>query len=216
MEFKQQRRRDCAFKLLELIVVLAVIVVLAGLILPALALARYKAKRIQCVNNLKLVGIGLRVFADDHSNAYPAKLAASLGGAQEFVGPGEVFRHFLTISNTVTAPKTLICPADNRRSAKLLSDLKDGNISYFISLDAKIDQTRILLTGDRNLILDGTPVNPGLLVLRTNFAVGFSRLLHRGSGNVVLGDGSAWYAPGKSFEEHLKQEPKETSRVLIP
>src|SRR5439155_9837005 len=118
MEFKQQRRRDCAFKLLELIVVLAVIVVLTGLILPALALARYKAKRIQCVNNLKLVGLGLRIFACEHGNTYPAQLAADLGGAREFVHPGEVFRHFLTISNTVTAPKTLICPADNRRSAK--------------------------------------------------------------------------------------------------
>jgi len=216
MEFKQQRRRDCAFKLLELIVVLAVIVVLTGLILPALALARYKSKRIQCVNNIKLVGLGLRIFASEHSNAYPAQLAADLGGAQEFVHPGEVFRHFLTISNTITTAKTLICPADNRKSATLFGDLKDGNISYFISLDAKVDQTGILLTGDHNLTLDGTPVSPGLSVLQTNSAIGFTRQLHRGSGNLILDDGSLWYAPDKTFEEHLRQHPMEPSRILIP
>jgi type II secretory pathway pseudopilin PulG len=216
MEFKLERRTESAFKLIELIVVLVVIVVLAGLILPPLGLARYKAKRIQCVNNLKIVGLGLRIFASDHSDAYPAQLAADLGGAQQFVSPGDVFRHFLTVSNTIRTPKTLICPADSRSSVNLFNDLKDGNISYFISLDATVDQTRILLTGDRNLTLDGTPVNPGLLVLRTNSAIGFTCLLHRGSGNVVLGDGSAWYVPGKNFEQHLRQQPIETSRILIP
>ncbi len=80
-----------------LIVVLVVVVVLAGLILPALALAKYKSKRIQCVNNLKLVALEFRVFASDHSNAFPAQLAGNLGGAQEFVRSGEVFKHFLTI-----------------------------------------------------------------------------------------------------------------------
>jgi type II secretory pathway pseudopilin PulG len=216
MEFKLERRTESAFKFIELIVVLVVIVVLAGLILPPLALARYKAKRIQCVNNLKMVGLGLRIFASDHSNAYPAQLAADLGGAQEFVGPGDVFRHFLTVSNTITTPKTLICPADSRRSVNLFNDLKDGNISYFVSLDATVEQTQIILTGDRNLTLDGTPVNPGLLVLRTNSAVGFTRLLHGGTGNLILGDGSFLYASEKSFQQQIRQQPKETSRLLIP
>jgi len=219
MEFKLQGRRDCAFKLIELFVVLAVIVALAGLaglILPAVALARYKSKRVQCLNNLKQVGIGLRIFAEDHSNKYPAQLGAAFGGAQEFVRQGEVFKHFLAMSNTIPAPKTLICPADNRKSATLFGDLKDGNISYFISLDAKVDQTGILLTGDRNLTSDGTPVNPGLSVLKTNSAIGFTRQLHRGSGNLILEDGSLWYAPDKTFEEHLRQHPMDSSRILIP
>ena len=56
--------------MIELIVVLVVVVVLARLILPALALAKYKSKRIQCINNLKLVGLDLRIFASEHSNEY--------------------------------------------------------------------------------------------------------------------------------------------------
>jgi type II secretory pathway pseudopilin PulG len=148
MEFKRRRTEERGFKMIELIVVLVVVVVLAGLILPALALAKYKSKRIQCVNNLKLVGLDLRIFADDHSNAYPAQIAANLGGAQEFVRPGEVSKHFLAISNALTTPKILICPADSRRAAKHFSDLKD--------------------------------------------------------------------APDQRLEEYLRQQPKETSRVLIP
>jgi competence protein ComGC len=218
MEFNRRRSGERGFKMIELIVVLVVVVLLVGLILPALALARYKTKRVQCPNNIKLVAIGLRLFANDHSNAYPAQLSAERGGAQEFVRPGEVFKHFLTLSNTdtVKTPKTLLCPADSRRPAELLSDLKDANISYFINLDATVDATEILLTGDRNLTLDGTPMNPGLLVIRTNSALGFSPRLHRGTGNVVLGDGSVVYASEKSFQEQLRQQPQETNRLLIP
>src|SRR6187401_3593856 len=78
MRWDSSRR---AFTLIELLVVIAIIALLIALLLPAVQQAREAARRTQCRNNLKQLGLGLHNYADAFKALPP--------GRQVYVSPGD-------------------------------------------------------------------------------------------------------------------------------
>src|SRR5690606_5078172 len=67
-----ERHGRPAFTLLEMLVVIAIIGILAGLLLPALGRSKGRARSTVCVSNLRQLGIAARVYADENEDRLPS------------------------------------------------------------------------------------------------------------------------------------------------
>lgn len=195
-----------AFTLLELVLVIAIITILVSLLLPAFAKARLKADRVKCVNNLKEIGMGFHLFANDHQGHLPMEISIRDGGTLEYVPGGNAFKHFQALSNELLNPRLLICPVDFRSSAKDWSSLRNTNLSYFVALDAKLNISQSLFAGDRNISQTEMELSNVLQMTYTN--VQWTSNLHNGQGNLLFGDGRVAQANNQLLRDALRLSAK--------
>ena len=88
------------------------VAVLAALLLPALAKAKARAQTVQCVSNMKQIGLAARIWSNDHKEVLPPD--------------------FISMQNELVTPKVLVCPGDKSKTAAASWSQFDpsANVSY--------------------------------------------------------------------------------------
>ena len=207
-------RKTAAVTLTEVLIVIAALALLACILLPVLAVWKHKSNRLSCVTQLKQVGLAYRMWTEDNNGRFPMQVSVTNGGAMESAITGNVAACFSVMSNTLDNPAILVCPNDiNRFPATSFETLSGSNISYFINLDAVGVQPQMLLSGDDNLVVNGIPVQSGILNFRSSDLLAWTKERHHGTGNILLGDGSAQQASSEDLTSSAKLA---TNRLAIP
>jgi type II secretory pathway pseudopilin PulG len=214
--------------MIEILAIVAVLALLAVALLPALSNAKAKAMRIHCVCRLKNVGLAQRIFATDNEDLFPWE--RSLANATNQINfpdltglsAGEqVVRIYRSLSNELSVPKIIACPADVRKSAPDWQTLTTNNISYFVGVSARESLPQTFMAGDRNLLLDGNELI-GRVELTNGAPLAWSKEIHRLQGSVTMGDGSVQQLSSgnglnlRSLRDALRNTRVERNTLLIP
>lgn len=121
--------------------------IVAAMVLPAMAKAKGKAQSINCMNNMKQIGLAYRLWSMDHGDKYPFNVSQAAGGTKEFcdVGPDGYdlngYRHLRVMAQELATPKVLICPSDESKTiASSFDALGEDNVSYKVRTGVSIDE----------------------------------------------------------------------------
>jgi len=210
-------QQNQALTITEVLVVIVTLSLLGAVALAQAAVSQTDAQRKICVDNLKQDILAYKIWANDNSGKYPQQISVKKGGAREQAQNGNVAAIFQVMSNELSTPKILVCPADTDHSvAKFFTSLNNSHISYFSSLSASDGRPFTILIGDDNFTIGRKSAKSGLLEFSTNAPISWTTERHENGGNIGLAEGSVWETDDHSLVQKLVEGGLATNRLAIP
>ncbi len=215
MRSSSSKAASRAFTLLEMFVVVATIGMMVLILLP-LATTRNKPIRINCMNNLKQTGLAFRMWEDDNG-VFPMQYRSTNFDGPRYALEQKMYLYFQAMSNELNTPKIIVCPGDESRSCatNFTTDFNNARVSYFVGLDANITNAAMFLVGDRH-VDNGLPVRNGILGLKTDQKVRWTKINHHGEGNIGLADGSVMEVTSSGLQHALLNTGTNLTRLALP
>ena len=189
------------FTLIELLVVIAIIGILAGILLPVLSRARESARKTQCMSNVKQIGMGLIMYANENIETFPS---STTGSNDAMISLNLLYDTYISDN------KVFNCPSDTTVTAATnagMSVSTSGGNEYFTSTQSSYGYDRSHTQADDAdvaLAADRPPVTPSATASTAN---------HNSRGqNVVYVDGhvefvnsplAGWYASDGTTRDNI-------------
>jgi hypothetical protein len=202
----------CGLTLIDTLVVIATLSLGILAILPLLARPGARSTRITCVNNLRQMGVAMRMWSNDNQERFPW---TSTNLNETILQP---YAYCLRATNELNSPKILVCPEDSARSRAVAFDQKfsNKNLSYFLGLDADETKPNTLMSGDRNLSTNNTILS-GLVTIQDSKNLLWAPGIHKAGGNIGLGDGSSQQVSTKGIRSMIDDGKMPIpQRLLVP
>lgn len=173
--------------------------------------------RINCASNLKQVGLGFRMWSNDHDERFPWEVPAGEGGTKEFAHSPYAAIHFTLVSNEFNSPKILTCRSDTNRIRTNIWDVPlHSSLSYFAGVTASEANPASFLSGDRNVSTNSSML-AGLLTVENAEEVQWTKDIHQHAGNLGFADGSIQQSASVGLRNAFKTAfEKATNKTIRP
>lgn len=212
--------------LVSVLMTTVIVSLLFAIAISVREILQQRAENIACVNNLKQLGMELRVWENDNGNRRSGVAPVKTQAVPDVNAGQSAWINAMGLSNILSCAKILHCPADKEPAPG--NGLKIP-ISYFLNLDASEMYPQMLLAGDDNLVLGdpksgqrrpmdsmgiagnaGLPLKPGVWNIPSNMPLTWAPGRHGDVANVSFADGSVSEVSSHGLKEAIQNGVKGT------
>jgi prepilin-type N-terminal cleavage/methylation domain-containing protein/prepilin-type processing-associated H-X9-DG protein len=201
------------FTLIELLVVIAIIGILAGILLPVLSRARESARKTQCMSNVKQIGMGLIMYANENNESFPSDTTGAMASLNL------LYDTYISDSRVFNCPSdTTVTTATNAGISVYVSggsaeEFTSAQCSYgYDSSHTQADDADVALAADRPSTGSGTtnldqnsPNHGGTYSSSGDDTAGRGQNVVYVDGHVefVISEDAGWYASDGTTRDNI-------------